>query len=189
MHHGELGSRCCPYIYDDGATDRDSVPRLKAFLDVSAEDAGVSTRYSSARLVSHQLRQLCSNSYDPDAEPPAYDITSEMTHESFINRVKDVFPKSLNKVDLMACLKRCKCSVIGAKQAVVRLPHPDKVRCRVMPFPPDVSNTDLMLSESVRDKLKAYKGRNDKNTPSSFDEGMNWHFVQVFVQDWRSSGP
>eukprot|EP00971_Amphidinium_carterae_P347094 6488925-Amphidinium_carterae.1 len=35
MYRGELGSRQCPYIYDDGATDHDSVPRLKAFLDVS----------------------------------------------------------------------------------------------------------------------------------------------------------
>eukprot|EP00971_Amphidinium_carterae_P009070 179181-Amphidinium_carterae.1 len=174
MYRGEIGSRCCPYIYDDGATDHDSVPRLKAFMDVSAEDAGVTTRYSGARLESNQLRQICSNSYDPDAAPPTYDVTTEMSHDSFLNIIKNVFPKNISKVDLMACLKRCACIVICTSSAVVRLPEADKVNCRVIPFPPGVKKCDLMISPAGQAKLQTYKGKGDKNLPTTFDDEMTW---------------
>eukprot|EP00971_Amphidinium_carterae_P170064 3369680-Amphidinium_carterae.2 len=55
LYRGEFSGRCCPYIYDDSSTEHDSMPCLKACMDVSAEDAGVTTKYSGAWLCASDM--------------------------------------------------------------------------------------------------------------------------------------
>ena len=61
---GDVGSVYVPAILDDGDTRSTRMASLKAFLDVSCEDAKAYVRWTSVFFAKHQLRIACSNSYD-----------------------------------------------------------------------------------------------------------------------------
>ena len=56
---GEAGMAEVPVIFDDGNIRGETVPALKAFMDVAGEDSRLITRYASANFEQYQPRILC----------------------------------------------------------------------------------------------------------------------------------
>ena len=83
-------------IVDDADLRDESMASLKAFVDVSAEDANVMVWYTTSSFCKHQPRMLCTNAFDNAEEPGLFidpTSTNEVTvdHDAFMRMLRVAF--------------------------------------------------------------------------------------------------
>ncbi|CAE7440817.1 unnamed protein product [Symbiodinium natans] len=102
---GESGEKHRPDILDDPDMNTLPIPKLKSFLDSTLLECHTVERWTAARFVQHQLRVVCDNKVDENAEP---DDTCDTTtsFEIFFEMIKPAFNEKASRQDIMACLKR-----------------------------------------------------------------------------------
>jgi hypothetical protein len=113
---GNPGTVGQPYIFDDGDIDKAEVAKIKAFMDVSEEEAMTRERWGASKFVRGQLRIAIDNKYDPRGEPDGEMLgTSENVEMNYIyDMIRPAFPK-VGTPDLEAILKRS-CLIINSKK-------------------------------------------------------------------------
>eukprot|EP00971_Amphidinium_carterae_P088475 1750562-Amphidinium_carterae.1 len=132
------------------------VERLKAFMDVSSEDAKAYARWGASTFAKQQFRATTSNSVNPSAEPLSVDMPTELGPER-------------SRVDIMAVTKRCHTIVLGRKAVYVRETSEDEIPARVIPYVPGVEVVDADAKETL--------GQHKSGDPCDehrFEEGSSW---------------
>ena len=81
------------------------VPKLKSFLDSTLAECHTVERWTAARFVQNQLRIVCDNKVDEDAEPQN-DGSTTTPFQIFYEMVKAAFHEKASKHNVMAFLKR-----------------------------------------------------------------------------------
>eukprot|EP00971_Amphidinium_carterae_P062221 1231661-Amphidinium_carterae.1 len=168
---GQAGNKLCPYIYDDGKMEKEEACTLKAFFDVSAEDAKAWARWGASAFAKSQMRQACSNGYHAYAEPSDMELVDavELSHAAFVDMVTPTFGKSMHKEDLMAIFKRCNIIVLGVKAVYLRRACEDEVPVRIVKYVKDVE----LLGLPCRQELNKYKAGEDINQ-NIFERNLQW---------------
>lgn len=79
---GEPGLRERPDILDGGDMSQQALPKLKAFLDISLEEAYTVEQWTTTKFVKNQLRIICDNRVNGKAEDKLKpgDSTIPFTH-------------------------------------------------------------------------------------------------------------
>ena len=72
---GESGCKERPDILDDPDTSQVPISKLKSFLDSTLVETHTVERWTASRFVQHQLRIICDNRVNEDAEPQDEDLT------------------------------------------------------------------------------------------------------------------
>ena len=93
-----------PDILDDPDTTTLPVSKLKSFLDSTLAEVHTVERWTTARIVRNQLRIICDNRVNDDAEPKKN--TGYVSLKAFMDMIQPAFPDKASKQDIMACLKR-----------------------------------------------------------------------------------
>ena len=102
---GESGEKYRPDILDDADVNNIPVPKLKSFLDSTLAECRTVERWTAARLVQNQLRIVCDNKVDEDAEPQD-DGSTTTPFQIFYEMIKVAFHEKASRQDVMVCLKR-----------------------------------------------------------------------------------
>eukprot|EP00971_Amphidinium_carterae_P290277 5763535-Amphidinium_carterae.1 len=63
------------------------VERLKAFMDVSSEDAKAYARWGASTFAKQQFRATTSNSVNPSAEPLSMEMPTQISHANFLDLI------------------------------------------------------------------------------------------------------
>ncbi|CAE6938161.1 unnamed protein product [Symbiodinium sp. CCMP2592] len=103
---GESGLKNRPDILDDGDSSSIPVTKLKSFLDSSLVETHTVERWTAARFVKGQLRILCDNKVDEDAEKGTPEGAMSVKFETFMEMTAPAFPEKASSQDEMACYKR-----------------------------------------------------------------------------------
>ena len=116
---GDPGHLYQPFLLDDGDLNVQDVRKLKAFLDVSEEEALTYQRWGGAKFIRNQLRIAIDNKHDDSMETDMNDIypgTERMLvpQNLFYDLIKPAFKKDITVPDLEAILKRA-CFVVITK--------------------------------------------------------------------------
>ncbi|CAE7628081.1 unnamed protein product [Symbiodinium sp. CCMP2592] len=133
---GESGIKERPDILDDPDTSVMSVTKLKAFL------------------VRNQLRVICDNRVDDDAEPDLPESEGFIKFETFMDIISPAFPDKCSKQDRMACLKRAHW-IVNMKKALYLRPAGTKT-VPVKRIPYLHGQTDF-LNQEGKDILQAMR--------------------------------
>ena len=102
---GESGCKERPDILDDPDTSQVPISKLKSFLDSTLVETHTVERWTASRFVQHQLRIICDNRVNEDAEPQDEDLT-EIPFNAFLDMITPAFADKCGRQDMMACLKR-----------------------------------------------------------------------------------
>lgn len=80
-------TKTVPALFDDGNISGEEVKKIKAFTDVGDDESMTLARWTNAKFVRHQLREVLDNSYNPDAEPEDNNLESDLmvSHEDFFS--------------------------------------------------------------------------------------------------------
>ncbi|CAE7258973.1 unnamed protein product [Symbiodinium sp. CCMP2592] len=143
---GESGIKERPDILDDPDTSVMSVTKLKAFLD--------STLTETHTVVRNQLRVICDNRVDDDAEPDLPESEGFIKFETFMDIISPAFPDKCSKQDRMACLKRAHW-IVNMKKALYLRPAGTKT-VPVKRIPYLHGQTDF-LNQEGKDILQAMR--------------------------------
>ncbi|CAE7517592.1 unnamed protein product, partial [Symbiodinium sp. CCMP2456] len=103
---GESGLKYRPDILDDGDSSSIPVTKLKSFLDSSLVETHTVERWTAARFVKGQLRILCDNKVDEDAEKDTPEHAMSVKFQTFMEMTAPAFPEKASSQDKMACYKR-----------------------------------------------------------------------------------
>ena len=103
---GESGLKCRPHILDDADSASMTVTKLKSFLDSSLAEARTVERWTAARFVKGQLRILCDNKVDEDAEKGTPEDAMTVNFKTFMEMTAPAFPETASLQDKIACYKR-----------------------------------------------------------------------------------
>ena len=101
---GDSGCVERPDILDDPDTTTLPASKLKSFLDSTLAEVHTVERWTTARFVRNQLRIICDNRVNEDAEPKKG--TGYVSLKTFMDMIQPAFPEKASKQDIMACLKR-----------------------------------------------------------------------------------
>ena len=82
------------------------MPKLKAFLDDSLEVSFTVERWTTLKYVRDQLRILCDNKINEDADKWISPSQATIPHEVFLDIIAPAFPEKSSSQDKMALLKR-----------------------------------------------------------------------------------
>ena len=106
---------------DDADTSQQALPKLKAFLDSSLEEAYAVERWTTTKFVKNELRLVCDNRVSGKAEdkPKHGDATIPFT--TFVDLIAPAFPEKAEKQDILACLKRAH-FVVNLEHAIYMRP-------------------------------------------------------------------
>jgi hypothetical protein len=106
---GEQGDVLRPDIFDDGDSSAQNTKSMKAFSDVSLQEAAVWARWGGCRWPKGCFRQALDNKVDLTKEIDDHSLS--ITHENFMELVSPAFHKDANQSDREAILKRRMCKV------------------------------------------------------------------------------
>ena len=138
----EPGRLYTPIIYDDGSMNKDTAVALKAYFDLTCEDAKVYARWGASSFEPGQLRIACTNNFVADAEPDVAE-GDMIEHTVFRNIIGNTFDNTWDPEDLMAVLKRVTMIVFGRKHAYLREANPRPVYVKCFSYPDD--NRDVLV--------------------------------------------
>lgn len=107
---GAPGTVDTPFIFDDGDVQTQPVTKLKAFLDVGEEEAMTRERWGASKYVQGQLRIVCDNAFDQNADRdlppiPFGQASDTVPMHVFMDIVKPAWPKT-GFANVEALLKR-----------------------------------------------------------------------------------
>ena len=178
-----------PAILDDSDLRAETMASLKAFMDVSAEDAKVMARYTTSSFCKHQPRLLCTNTYNNAEEPdvfidPANNNDTVIDHDTFMRMLRVAFNSQAYDEDIAALLKRCVMVIFGTKNVYLRLPSPAKVNAKVITYPP--SGKDLLTAE-CKERFALYKAGEAVQAPVS-DSKWATAFVRKAIRGEKFRG-
>ena len=91
----ESGLKYRPDILDDADSASIPVTKLKSFLDSSLAEAHTVERWTAARFVKGQLRILCDNKVDEDAEKGTPSNAMTVNFKTFMEMTAPAFPEKL----------------------------------------------------------------------------------------------
>ena len=146
-------TKTTPAIFDDGNISGEEVKKIKAFTDVADDESMTRARWTSAKFVRHQLREVLDNSYNPDAEPEDNNLDSDLvvSHEDFFLMIRPALG-SMSRTDAMAILKRSAFVIFGKKHITYRLPSERETKVHRIRW----QKFDIILDTS-KPKLKNFK--------------------------------
>jgi hypothetical protein len=162
-----------PDLFDDGDLDEMGVKVLKAFFDMSLQEAMTRQRWGATKFTKGQVRMAADNKYDADAEPFQTVVENHVgkkmplvlgytgtSHETFMEMIALALPSDISPANIEAILKRTSV-VLNTEWWVYVRPaglHKDVTIERH-------SNKGLFITEAARETLAEWT--DDK---SSFDE-------------------
>ena len=115
---GDPGSIFQPFLLDDSNLAMQAIEKLKAFLDVSEEEAMTYQRWGASKFVRNQFRVANANAYDEGVErdlPIMYptDEFDNIAKDKFYNLIEPALMKNTSKPDVDALLKRATFIVVS----------------------------------------------------------------------------
>jgi hypothetical protein len=125
---GEQGDVLRPDIFDDGDSSAQNTKSMKAFSDVSLQEAAVWARWGGCRWPKGCFRQALDNKVDLTKEIDDHSLS--ITHENFMGLVSPAFHKDANQSDREAILKKANFVVCANKWLYVRLATENHVMVR-----------------------------------------------------------
>ena len=178
-----------PAILDDADLRAESMASLKAFMDVSAEDAKVMVRYTTSSFCKHQPRLLCTNTFDNASEPevfvdPVNGHDTKIDHDTFMRMLRVAFNGQAYDEDIAALLKRCSMVIFGSRYVYLRPPSPGKIEATVISYP--LSGRDL-LTQDCKDRFGLYKRGQAVQAPAA-DLAWSTTFVQKCIHGEKLTG-
>ena len=178
-----------PAILDDADLRAESMASLKAFMDVSAEDAKVMVRYTTSSFCKHQPRLLCTNTFDNASEPdvfvdPVNGHDTKIDHDTFMRMLRVALNGQAYDEDIAALLKRCSMVIFGSRYVYLRPPSPGKIEASVISYP--LSGRDL-LTQECKDRFGLYK-RGQAVQASAADLAWSTTFVQKCIHGEKLTG-
>ena len=176
----EPGKKHIPDILDDPDMNVVPMPKLKAFLDASLEESFTVERWTASKFVRIQLRILCDNKIDENADKWIQPGQATIPHEVFLDIIAPAFPEKSSSQEKMALLKRSRWVVNASRACYVR-----KAGTGTNPVPL-VSYQDG-ITDFVADSGKALFNRmkcGDKLPPSDWLEKRQWShdFVSMVIE-------
>ena len=180
----EPGRVHIPSILDDSDLKAESMASLKAFMDVSAEDAKVFARWSASSFCKHQPRIICTNTFNNLEEPEfAHDkfglVNNTITHDTFLKMLRIAFNNNACDEDIAALLKRSVVVLFGNHHVFLRLPSAGTSTAMVINYPPEGKD---LLTESCKDRFAIYKQGGHVEAPHA-DTEWSLRLVQLALRD------
>ena len=119
---GEPGAVFQPFLLDDSNLALQAMEKLKAFLDVSEEEAMTYQRWGASKFVRNQFRIANANTYDSQAEATIPDMfqgdeVDRIPKAKFYELIEPALMKNTSKQDVGALLKRA-CFIVVSKKYV-----------------------------------------------------------------------
>eukprot|EP00971_Amphidinium_carterae_P122536 2426145-Amphidinium_carterae.1 len=141
---------------------------MKAFADVSAEDAKCMARYTARSFQRHQPRFICSNAFDGSIEPHLTGGTLDLP--KFMELLSPCFPPNSNVEDVKAVLKRSNVVIFGNHQVLLRVADSKglDLPAKVVHY---VDGVKDLLSPDVKPRFSAYKDGKPWERP---EEDVEW---------------
>ena len=161
-------SKTVPSLFDDGNTSGEEVKKSKAFTDVGDDESMTRARWTSAKFVRHQLREVFDNAYNPDAGPADNNLDSDLvvSHEDFFLTIRPALG-TMSRTDAMAILKRSAFIVFGKNHITFRLPSERETKAyRIRWNKPDI------LLDTSKPKLKNFK--EGGAAPEHYEQHCAW---------------
>ena len=177
---GEPGLRERPDILDDADMSQQALPKLKAFLDSSLEEAYTVERWTTTKFVKNQLRILCDNRVNGKAEDKLKPGENTIPFSHFLDLIAPAFPDKAERQDIVACLKRAHFIVNLDFATYVRPAGIGEGPVAVVRYPEDENNrqiTDFISADGK--KVIANMKDGDNTPPDRLD-------VQKAVVPWSS---
>ena len=92
---GEVGSKYCPDILDDGDMRVEGLRSIKSFLDMSLAEAMTRERWGASKFPRHQLRVASDNKFTPPEKGPK----GPMTAAAFMDLIRPAWPPRITPAD------------------------------------------------------------------------------------------
>ena len=146
---GEPGLRERPDILDDADMSQQALPKLKAFLDSSLEEAYTVERWTTTKFVKNQLRILCDNRVNGKAEDKLKPGENTIPFSHFLDLIAPAFPDKAERQDIVACLKRAHFIVNLDFATYVRPAGIGEGPVAVVRYPEDENNRQRSLTSSL----------------------------------------
>ena len=172
---GEPGLRQRPDILDDADMSQQALPKLKAFLDSSLEEAYTVERWTTTKFVKNQLRILCDNRVNGKAEDKLKPGENTIPFSHFLDIIAPAFPEKAERQDIIACLKRAHFVVNLDYATYVRPAGIGEGPVTVVRYPEDENNrqiTDFISADGK--KVIANMKDGDNTTPTDWMSKRQW---------------
>ncbi|CAE7386029.1 unnamed protein product [Symbiodinium sp. CCMP2592] len=182
---GESGEKYRPDILDDPDINMVPIPKLKSFLDSSLAECHTVERWTAARFVQNQLRILCDNKINENAEPPeSSGLTTDF--DIFYDMIKPAFHDKANLQDIMACLKRAH-FVVNMNHAIfIRKAGTTKDPVMRVPY---VDGMRDFLSEDGKSVIR-YMQDGNKCPPTNWVQKRQWsHDLMTLIIETQKKPP
>ena len=144
-----------------------ALPKLKAFLDSSLEEAYTVERWTTSKFVKNQLRILCDNRVNGKAEDKLKPGENTIPFSHFLDIIAPAFPEKAERQDIIACLKRAHFVVNLDYATYVRPAGIGEGPVTVARYPEDENNrqiTDFISADGK--KVIANMKDGDNTTPT-----------------------
>ena len=162
---GEPGLRERPDILDDADMSQQALPKLKAFLDSSLEEAYTVERWTTTKFVKNQLRILCDNRVNGKAEDKLKPGENTIPFSHFLDLIAPAFPDKAERQDIVACLKRAHFIVNLDFATYVRPAGIGEGPVAVVRYPEDENNRQITDFISADGKKVIANMKDGDNTP------------------------
>ena len=181
---GEPGKKHVPDILDDPDMNVVPMPKLKAFLDASLEESFTVERWTTSKFVRNQLRILCDNKIDEDADKWISPGQGTMPHEVFLDIIAPAFPEKSSSQDKMALLKRSHWVVNTNRACYVRKAGTGTNPVPCIQYEGGVMDFIADSGKAILDRMK----NGDKRPPSDWLEKRQWlhDFVSLVLEKGRT---
>lgn len=191
---GEPGSKYKPLAFDDGLLHKQGMDDLKAYHDMTDEDAQAWARWGGSKFEMNQLRVSGANPIDENAEThPKCSTGAMMSHECFLKLIKPSIHPDASDDDVMAVLKRASVVVATDAWIYVRLHGAEPCDVPRFMYPGQQEHEKVFLASECKAVYQAYK-KGSRDTPGNYDEDMAWsltalrmllHTGKVPPRTWR----
>jgi hypothetical protein len=161
-------TKAMPAIFDDGDVNLQTVAKLKAFADVSDEEAITRERWTSAKFVQGQVRLVCDNKHHAIKDLEDRNDTT-ISHQDFMLMMAPAFPPDITNANAMALLKRSVVFINTKRWLYFRAPGEDERDVPRMAF---VGRPDF-FKPSARPIISQYR-RGVKEAPQGHEAAILW---------------
>lgn len=172
---GEPGIRERPDILDDADMSQQALPKLKAFLDSSLDEAYTVERWTTTKFVKNQVRIICDNRVNGKAEDKLKPGDTTIPFNQFLDLIAPAFPEKAERQDILACLKRAHFVVNLDYATYVRPAGICESPVTIVPYREDECNrpiTDFISSEGK--KIIGRMKDGDKTPPKDWISKRQW---------------
>ena len=156
------------------------MPKLKAFLDASLEESFTVERWTASKFVRNQLRILCDNKIDENADKWIQPGQGTIPHEVFLDIIAPAFPEKSSSQDKMALLKRSHWVVSTRRACYVRKAGTGTNPVPLVPYQDGITDFIADSGKALLNRLKC----GDKRPPSDWLEKRQWShdFVSMVIE-------